>query len=84
MEEMANSVDADQTDPLWAVWAGSTLFTEACMSEHLEYLGQRAYFLSLTRQVYCKALKFNTVKQKTKVQIIQAKTDKICKMDGNK
>ena len=54
------------------------------MSEHLEYLGQRAYFLSLTRQVYCKALKFNTVKQKTKVQIIQAKTDKICKMDGPK
>ena len=32
---MANSVDPDQTAPLGAVWSGSTLFAQACLSENL-------------------------------------------------
>ena len=32
-EEIANSVDPDQT--LWAVWSGSALFAQACLSENL-------------------------------------------------
>ena len=31
---MANSVDSDQTAPL-AVWSGSTLFAQNCLSENL-------------------------------------------------
>ena len=36
---MANSVDPDQTAPLWAVWSGSTLFAQTCQSENLGSLG---------------------------------------------
>ena len=32
---MANSVDSDQTAPLGAVWSGSALFAQACLSENL-------------------------------------------------
>ena len=32
---MANSVDPDQTAPLGAVWSGSALFAQACLSENL-------------------------------------------------
>ena len=32
---MANSVDPDQTVPLGAVWSGSALFEQACLSENL-------------------------------------------------
>ena len=32
---MANSVDPDQTAPLGAVWSGSTLFAQICLSENL-------------------------------------------------
>ena len=32
---MTNSVDPDQTAPLGAVWSGSALFAEACVSENL-------------------------------------------------
>ena len=35
---MANSVDPDQTAPLGAVWSGSALFAQACLSENLESL----------------------------------------------
>ena len=35
---MANSVDADQTVPLSAVWSGSALFTQTCLAEKLESL----------------------------------------------
>ena len=31
---MANSVDPDQTAPLGAVWSGSALFAQACLSDH--------------------------------------------------
>ena len=31
----ANSVDPDQTAPLGAVWSGSALFAQACLSENL-------------------------------------------------
>ena len=32
---MANSADPDQTAPLGAVWSGSALFAQACLSENL-------------------------------------------------
>ena len=32
---MANSVEPDQTAPLGAVWSGSTLFAQTCLSENL-------------------------------------------------
>ena len=32
---MANSVDPDQTAPLGAVWSGSALFAQICLSENL-------------------------------------------------
>ena len=32
---IANSVDQDQTAPLGAVWSGSTLFAQTCLSENL-------------------------------------------------
>ena len=31
---MANSVDPDQTAPLGAVWSGSALFAQTCLSEN--------------------------------------------------
>ena len=34
-EEIANSVDPDQTAPLGAVWSGSALFAQTCLSENL-------------------------------------------------
>ena len=34
-DEMANSVDPDQTAPLGAVWSGSALFAQAYLSENL-------------------------------------------------
>ena len=34
-EEIANSVDPDQTAPLGAVWSGSALFAPTCLSENL-------------------------------------------------
>ena len=35
VDGIANSVDPDQTAPLGAVWSGSTLFAQTCVSEHL-------------------------------------------------
>ena len=32
-EGIANSVDPDQTSPLGAVWSGSALFAQTCLSE---------------------------------------------------
>ena len=32
---IANSVDPDQTAPLGAVWSGSALFAQICLSENL-------------------------------------------------
>ena len=34
-EEIANSVDPDQTAPLGAVWLGSTLFAQTGLSKNL-------------------------------------------------
>ena len=33
-EGIANSVDPDQTAPLGAVWSGSALFAQNCLSEN--------------------------------------------------
>ena len=35
---MANSVDSDQTPPPGAVWSGSSLFAQTCLSENLGLL----------------------------------------------
>ena len=34
-EGIANSVDPDQTAPLGAVWSGSAMFAQTCLSENL-------------------------------------------------
>ena len=34
-DRMENSLDPDQTAPLGAVWSGSALFAQACLSENL-------------------------------------------------
>ena len=33
--EITNSVDPDQTAPLGAVWSGSALFAQTCLSKNL-------------------------------------------------
>ena len=33
VDRIANSVDPDQTAPRGAVWSGSTLFAQTCVSE---------------------------------------------------
>ena len=35
VNEIANSVDSDQTAPLGAVWSGSALFAQTYLSENL-------------------------------------------------
>ena len=40
-EGIANSVDPDQTAPLGAVWSGSALFAQICLSENF---GTSRYF----------------------------------------
>ena len=37
-EGIANSVNPDQTAPRGAVWSGSALFAQICLSENLRYL----------------------------------------------
>ena len=37
-EGIANRVDPDQTAPLQAVWSGSALFAQICLSEILRKL----------------------------------------------
>ena len=41
-EGIANSVDPDQTAPVGAVWSGSALFAQTCLSENL---GRLKYLL---------------------------------------
>ena len=40
---MANSVDPDQTVPLGAVWSGTTVFAQACLSKNF---GTLRHFIS--------------------------------------
>ena len=35
VDGIANSEDPDQTAPLGAVWSGSALFAQTCLSENL-------------------------------------------------
>ena len=35
VDGITNSVDPDQTAPLGAVWPGSTLFAQTCVSKNL-------------------------------------------------
>ena len=48
-DQMANSVDPDQTAPLGAVWSGSTLFAQTCLSENL---GTLWYFWHISLHVF--------------------------------
>ena len=50
-DRMANSVDPDQT-PLGAVWSGSALFAQACLSENLGSLWY-LYLLPHSMAVTC-------------------------------
>ena len=43
---MANSVDPDQTAPLGAVWSGSALFAQTCLSENL---GSLRYYIATVK-----------------------------------
>ena len=54
-EGIANSVDSDQTAPLGAVWSGSALFAQTCLSKNLgKYYGtnwlwrKNTIFLTIT------------------------------------
>ena len=42
---MANSVDPDQTAPLGAVWSGSALFAQACLSFYVGVYTQSAPYV---------------------------------------
>ena len=42
-DEMANSVDPDQTAPRGTVWPGSALFTQTYLSENLGSLQYGGY-----------------------------------------
>ena len=51
-EGMANSVDPDQTAPLGAVWSGSALFAQTCLSKNLGKLRYRNVPKFSDRQVW--------------------------------
>ena len=65
---MANSVDPDQTAPLGAVWSGSALFAQACLSEnlgslrYLKFCMQEACHESwlIVKMVHCQQKKIMT------------------------
>ena len=38
-DKLANSVDPDQNAPLEAVWSGSSVFAQTCLSENLKSYG---------------------------------------------
>ena len=46
---MANSVDPDQTAPLGAVWSGSALFAQTCLSENLGTLPYKLFWTQYIR-----------------------------------
>ena len=50
-EGMANSVDPDQAAPLGAVWSGSALFAQPCLSENLGSLRYQDYGICLLMSV---------------------------------
>ena len=63
---MANSVDPDQTAPLGAVWSGSTLFAQTCLSENLrklryQELGRHKWLNQANPLVYLNHLKSVTI-----------------------
>ena len=53
-DRMANSVDPDQTAPLGAVWSGSALFSQTCLSENL---GSLRYIVSKLFK-YCPIIQY--------------------------
>ena len=46
-EWIANSVDLDQTAPLGAVWSGSALVAQTCLSENLGTLRKFALLIDI-------------------------------------
>ena len=44
VDRIANSVDTDQTAPLGAVWSGTTLFAQTCLSKNLGTLGYMSFW----------------------------------------
>ena len=69
----ANSVDPDQTAPLGAVWSGSALFAQTCLSENL---GQLRYTKFSNRYMYWvqnkKIHELESVKFTSPILIIQS------------
>ena len=59
---MANSEDPDQIAPLGAVWSGSTLFAQTCLSENLGKLRYRKFpKYSDTQNICCNHSKIWTM-----------------------
>ena len=54
-EGVANSVDPDQTAPVGAVWSGSALFAQICLSENLGTLRFNSQIETLLLEVYFEA-----------------------------
>ena len=50
-EGIANSVDPGQTAPLGAVWSGSALFAQICLSENLGTLRYKLKILFHTASI---------------------------------
>ena len=48
-DKMANSVDPDQTTPLGAVWSGSALFAQTCVSQNLGTLRKFKWAATVVR-----------------------------------
>ena len=53
---MANSVDPDQTAPLGAVWSGSALFAQTCLSENITVTQLRTTLPSVLHQSHLNTL----------------------------
>ena len=63
-ERIANSVDPDQTTPLGAVWSGSALFAQTCLSENLGIL--RYYLKIVLRTIPLLAIYYQNKKDYSK------------------
>ena len=63
---MANSVDPDQTASLGAVWSGSALFAQTCLSENLGKLRYLVHKLHKSKILLQKCYKKQNRKEKAK------------------
>ena len=71
-EGIANSVDPDQTAPLGAVWSGSALFAQTCLSENLGTLRVLVFFC------FIKTNRFKTKRKWSTLSIMGMSHLRIC------